>query len=71
MEFRSRERTQAEQLGPITEPYDGAPECAKSRRIDRPGEHSFRFDGNDLYVECVYCGEYRDALSGRVIRRAF
>lgn len=41
--------------------------CPRSKRVDGP-KHSFRFDGDDPYIECVYCGEYRDALSGRVIR---
>jgi hypothetical protein len=36
--------------------------CADTRRID--GRHSWRFDGDDPYVVCVYCGERRDALTG-------
>lgn len=41
--------------------------CALSKRVDGP-RHSWRFDGDDPYVECSFCGEYRDALTGRVIR---
>ena len=40
--------------------------CAKSQRVDGKG-HSFVFDGDDPYVVCAYCGERRDAISGRVI----
>lgn len=59
--------TPSDRLGPITEPYDGTPECPLSERVDGP-LHSWRFDGDDPYVECVYCGEYRDARTGWVIR---
>lgn len=31
------------------------------------GKHSWRFDGDDPYVVCVYCGWRRDALTGKVI----
>lgn len=41
-------------------------QCPLSERVD--GGHSWRFDGDDPYTECVFCGEFRDALSGRVIR---
>jgi len=41
--------------------------CLRSRRIDGP-RHSWRFDGDDPRLECVFCGEVRDALSGRVLR---
>lgn len=41
----------------------GAAECALSRRAD--GKHSWGFDGDDPYVVCAFCGERRDALSGR------
>lgn len=42
-------------------------ECPVSQRID--GRlHSWKFDGDDPYVICVYCGEMRDALTGVVIR---
>ena len=44
-----------------------AVECPLSERVDGP-LHSWRFDGDDPYVECVYCGEYRDARTGWVIR---
>lgn len=41
-------------------------ECPLSKRVD--GKlHSWRFDGDDPYVLCVYCDERRDALTGRVI----
>lgn len=42
--------------------------CEWSRRAD--GKlHSWRFDGDDPYVICVYCDEMRDAIANRVIRR--
>lgn len=42
-------------------------ECPLSQRVD--GQlHSWRFDGDDPYVTCVYCDRLQDALTGRVIR---
>lgn len=31
--------------------------------------HSWRFWGDDPYVECVHCGQIRDALTDRVMRQ--
>lgn len=42
-----------------------APECKDSLRPD--GKHSWAFDGDDPYIYCHFCGELRDALTGRVI----
>jgi hypothetical protein len=36
--------------------------CPASERVDGPW-HSWRFDGDDPRVICVYCGEMRDALT--------
>lgn len=41
--------------------------CEKSKRRDGL-LHSWRFDGDDPYIICVYCDEMRGALTGRVIR---
>jgi hypothetical protein len=43
--------------------------CPLSERVDGK-VHSWRFDGDDPRIICVYCGEVRDALSGAVIRAA-
>lgn len=40
--------------------------CPRSERVDGNG-HSWVFDGDDPYIICAFCGERRDALSGRVI----
>lgn len=40
--------------------------CPASRRDD--GQHSWRFDGDDPYIECAFCEEYRSATSGLVLR---
>lgn len=40
--------------------------CGDSRRGD--AGHSWRFDGDDPYIVCVFCTEMRDALDGHVIR---
>jgi hypothetical protein len=40
--------------------------CPKSRRVDGP-YHSTRWDGDDPYTVCVFCGQMRDAISGQVI----
>jgi hypothetical protein len=37
--------------------------CPQSKRADK--KHAWRFDGDDPYIVCVYCGARRDALSGR------
>lgn len=41
--------------------------CPNPIRVDGP-EHSWKWDGDDPRVECVGCGELRDAHSGRVYR---
>jgi hypothetical protein len=46
-----------------------ADECPKSERLDGP-LHSWRWDGDDPRVICVFCGEVRDALTGEVLRGA-
>lgn len=34
-----------------------------------PGRnHSWRFDGDDPYIICHYCGQMRDALTGRILK---
>jgi hypothetical protein len=42
-------------------------DCPLSERVDGP-LHSWRFDGDDPYVICVYCDRMQDARTGRVIR---
>ena len=41
--------------------------CPNPIRVDGP-EHSWKWDGDDPRVECVGCGELRDAHSGRAYR---
>lgn len=43
-------------------------QCSPSLRAD--GEHSWKFDGDDPWIECHYCHEVRDALTGFVARPA-
>jgi hypothetical protein len=45
-------------------------DCPRPGRVDGPA-HSWRFDGDDPYVICHFCGERRDAQSGRVIAQMF
>lgn len=42
-------------------------ECPLSERVDGK-KHSWEFDGDDPYIVCYYCGEIRDAITGRVIK---
>ncbi len=42
--------------------------CPLSERVDGKW-HSWRYDGDDPYVICVYCDEMRDAMTGRMVRR--
>lgn len=44
--------------------------CPSSQRVDDPTLHSTRFDGDDPYTICVYCGETRDAQSGQIVKPA-
>lgn len=39
--------------------------CQQSKRLDQ--KHSWRFDGDDPYIVCVYCGVRHDALTGRKV----
>ncbi len=41
--------------------------CPRSKRVDGPF-HTWLFDGDDPYIKCHWCGEIRDALTGRVIQ---
>jgi hypothetical protein len=45
----------------------GPPQAACPLSDHPEGEHSWRFDGDDPYIVCVYCGELQDALTGRII----
>lgn len=40
--------------------------------VPRPAahEHSWKFDGDDPYIVCHFCGEMRDAKTGRTVREA-
>ena len=40
--------------------------CPLSKRVDG-SDHTWLFDGDDPYVKCCWCGEMRDALTGRVV----
>jgi len=40
--------------------------CELSQRVDGQW-HSWRFDGDDPYVICHYCGRVQDAVTGRVM----
>lgn len=48
------------------EGVDAEVECPLSDRADGM-QHSWRFDGDDPYIRCVYCNELQDALTGTVI----
>lgn len=41
--------------------------CKTSERVDGK-KHSWRFDGDDPYVICSYCGQVKDAISGKRIK---
>jgi hypothetical protein len=53
----------ADKMQPL--PWIDSVDCPKSRRSDL--KHGWRFDGDDPYVVCDFCGERRDALTGRQI----
>jgi hypothetical protein len=41
--------------------------CAQSKRVDGQ-RHTWRFDGDSPVVFCHWCGEQRDALTGKPLR---
>ena len=41
--------------------------CEPSKRVDGK-KHSWKFDGDDPYIICHYCGQTRDAINGRIIK---
>ena len=41
--------------------------CPKSERVDDP-LHSWQFMGDDPYIKCTWCGEIRDAITGRAVK---
>lgn len=43
--------------------------CPRSQRSDQRWAHSWKFDGDDPYIICHFCGERRDAHSGAVVGR--
>ncbi len=43
--------------------------CPMTKHVDGKS-HGLRFDGDDPYTICVWCGETRDVISGRVIEAA-
>ena len=53
--------------GTDPESVDDPTDCPPSKRAD--GKHSWVFDGDDPYIVCTYCGELRDAVHGRLVRR--
>jgi hypothetical protein len=61
-------RTSADRAEGGDQPETDPDLCPRSKRVDGP-VHSWRFDGDDPRIECVYCGQLRDAHSGQVLRR--
>jgi hypothetical protein len=45
----------------------GVGDCPLSKRVDGP-LHSFRFELDNPVIVCHFCGEMRDAISGKVLR---
>lgn len=41
--------------------------CRSSKHSDG-ASHGWLFWGDDPYIKCEWCGEIRDALTGRVIK---
>ena len=45
----------------------GNPErCPRTKHVDGKS-HGWLFWGDDPYIKCDWCGEIRDALTGRVV----
>lgn len=42
--------------------------CELSERVDGK-KHTWKFDGDDPYIVCSWCGEVRDAIQGWVITK--
>ena len=41
--------------------------CPRTKHVDGKS-HGWLFWGDDPYIKCDWCGEIRDALTGRVIK---
>lgn len=41
--------------------------CKPSQRVDGK-YHTWKFDGDDPYMICHWCGQRRDAISNRIIK---
>ena len=41
--------------------------CPRTKHVDGKS-HGWLFWGDDPYIKCEWCGEIRDALTGRVIK---
>lgn len=54
--------------GTLPEFLIGDDGCPFSQRVDGP-KHGWRFDGDDPYVECDWCGQVRDAQTNRIVRQ--
>ena len=50
--------------GKYAEPFASV-RCPKSGRADL--NHSWRWDGDESRIICVYCAEVRDGLTGRAL----
>jgi hypothetical protein len=40
--------------------------CPRTKHVDGKS-HGWLFWGDDPYIKCEWCGEIRDALTGRVV----
>lgn len=40
--------------------------CARSKHVDGTS-HGWRFDGDNPYIKCDWCGEWRDARYGHIM----
>ena len=54
-------------LTPPAAPLAATVVCSASKHVDGKS-HGWRFDGDDPYVICEWCGETRDALTDRRLR---
>lgn len=51
----------------VIPPLEPTETCTLSERVDGP-KHSWQWMGDDPVIRCVFCGEMRDAIDGRVFQ---
>ena len=61
--LQSNGRCPMTEVGVVNDPE----RCPRTKHVDGKS-HGWLFWGDDPYIKCDWCGEIRDALTGRVVK---